>query len=82
MSDQKTQTTEKLPFEKTWYLAQTLLGCGPDSDVNRRSIHHGTKEICTLNHRMDEWNEEDSQALQSLCDYLNRKELECLTSEH
>ncbi len=59
-----------------WYVLQTLLGCGPGSDVNRRTIYHNNEEVITLNYRMDEWHKEDSIALQKLCNYLNKLENE------
>lgn len=57
-----------------WYVSKTLLGCGPDSDINRRIIYHNMLAVATFNYRMHEWHEEDSEALQKLCNYLNALE--------
>ena len=63
-----------------WYVMKTLLSAeasdGRMYDLNRRILYHNDDPICTFNHRMAEWHNEDSTALDLLCQYLNLIEKE------
>ena len=81
MSDLTTGVDEArkpLPRERTWHVMQTLLGCGPGSDVNRRILYRGFDEIAVFNQRMAEWHPEDNAALHKLARRLNEIERERL----
>lgn len=63
-------------FDKHWYIQQTLLGCGPNRDINRRMLYRGMEEIVCFNKEMREWSREDDKALQKLASFLNSLEQE------
>jgi hypothetical protein len=57
-----------------WYVLKTLLSCGPDSDINRRTLYHKGRAVAIFNQRMAEWHPEDDAALSALEYYLNHTE--------
>ena len=63
-------------FDKTWYVARTLLGGitadGRYVDRNRQSLYRGEELIATFNQSMQEWSDENARALSDIMSYLNR----------
>ena len=57
-----------------WHVMQTLLGCAPGRDTNKRFLMRGFVEVAVFNAEMRVWSEEDDQALHKLAKYLNQPE--------